>query len=145
MPSGTREHRIMPSKTIDDWQTLASSLSIEGRAIIDGKYVVTSATFATRNPATRQTLCEISECAEFEVNMAVEAARRAFDSGRWARLPPRERKSIMLQLAELLRAHDLARYHVTQLQNRLIGTLDGITSHLKGIGVHRRRLSYGSG
>lgn len=37
--------------------------------------------------------------------MAVAAARRAFDSGRWARLPPRERKSIMLHLADLLRAH----------------------------------------
>lgn len=97
----------MSEKTTEkiDWHTRALALSVEGRAFIDGEYCSSASgqTFATINPATRQTLSEIADCGEQEVNRAVIAARAAFDDGRWADLAPVVRKGILLRFAALIR------------------------------------------
>ena len=40
---------------------------------------------------------------EADVNAACAAARKAFDAGHWSRVAPRERKAVLLRLAELIR------------------------------------------
>jgi len=90
-----------------DFHQAAKALSFETRAFIDGKYVdaASGKTFTTVNPATGQELAQVAACAAEDVDRAVSAARRAFEAGSWSRMPPRERKKILLKFADLIEAH----------------------------------------
>ncbi|MDX2221918.1 MAG: aldehyde dehydrogenase [Rhodospirillaceae bacterium] len=54
------------------------------------------------NPATEDTLSFLREADKDEVDLAVKAARRAFDQGPWPRMSVDERKRIMLQIKDVL-------------------------------------------
>jgi aldehyde dehydrogenase (NAD+) len=62
-------------------------------------------TFATINPATGETLAQIAEGAEPDVDAAVAAARRAFEEGPWSRFKPFDRQQVILSLADLVDRH----------------------------------------
>jgi aldehyde dehydrogenase (NAD+) len=64
--------------------------------------------FATINPANEQTLSEIAEAGEDDVDAAVQAAKKAFP--KWAALDPRERAKYMFRIARRIqeRARELA-------------------------------------
>jgi len=66
------------ARTHAEWQALASQLTIEGRAFIDGQYVTAAdgRTFDCINPATGAKLADISWAGDAEVEQAVAAARR---------------------------------------------------------------------
>lgn len=68
-----------------------------------------SARLSVSNPATAETLGTVPDCGEQEVANAVEAASRAFEN--WARTPPVERETLLLQVCDLIRDHseDLAK------------------------------------
>ncbi len=97
----------MTQPTLADWQARAAALTLEGRAFINGQYVnaASGRVFATRNPATRQVLCQVAECGADEVNAAVSAARAAFTAGVWAEMAPMLRKRTLLRFADLLRTN----------------------------------------
>ncbi|WP_199153789.1 aldehyde dehydrogenase [Chromobacterium sp. ASV23] len=97
----------MSRSTHADWKQLAAELQIEGRAFIDGAYreAADGKRFDCVNPATGAKLADISHCGEAEVEAAVKAARRAFDSGAWSGLAPRQRGSILKRFAALIRQH----------------------------------------
>ncbi|MFC0401078.1 aldehyde dehydrogenase [Paraburkholderia rhizosphaerae] len=97
----------MKQKTLAYWQHKAVTLSIEGRAFIDGEYrsASTSASFDCRSPTDGGLLTKVVDCRAPEVELAVQAARRAFDAGSWSGLNPRERKAILLRWATLMRQH----------------------------------------
>ncbi|OHX18276.1 aldehyde dehydrogenase [Chromobacterium amazonense] len=90
-----------------EWKQLAAELNIEGRAFIDGAYreAADGKRFDCVNPATGAKLADISHCGEAEVEAAVKAARRAFDSGTWSGLAPRQRGGILKRFAALIRQH----------------------------------------
>ncbi|MDR5867633.1 aldehyde dehydrogenase family protein, partial [Halomonas koreensis] len=90
-----------------DWQALADSLTLETRAYIDDAFVEAEdgATLTTLNPATGEVLAEVASCDAADAEVAVAAARRAFDGGAWSRLAPGRRKAVLLRLAELMEAH----------------------------------------
>jgi len=90
-----------------DWHQRSNQLSIEGRAYIDGAYVdaIDSETFACINPATGKALARIASCKDADVDRAVTSCRGAFERGDWSRMPPLERKRILLQFSALLLAH----------------------------------------
>ena len=52
--------------------------------LIDGKWVnaVSGKTFPTYNPATGEVLAQVAEGDKQDVDIAVKAARKAFESGR---------------------------------------------------------------
>ncbi len=89
------------------WHETASNLSIEGRALIDGKLVeaMSGAQFDAISPIDGRVIASVAACDEADVNAAVASARRAFDDGRWKSKPPAERKAILQRFAELLRRH----------------------------------------
>ena len=93
------------SFTLADWQKAASSLQIRHQAFIDGKYVdaASGKTFDSINPATDAVLAQIAEGDSEDIDRAVAAARRAFDSGVWSGMAPSGRKAILLRLADLIR------------------------------------------
>ncbi|SKD04307.1 aldehyde dehydrogenase [Paraburkholderia hospita] len=89
------------------WESKLSGLTIEGRAYIDGSFVPATSgkTYQCTNPATGRVLGSIAECDVSDVNLAVIAARRAFNSGSWSRISPTARKKVLLKLADLLEAN----------------------------------------
>jgi gamma-glutamyl-gamma-aminobutyraldehyde dehydrogenase len=89
------------------WQEKANTLTFHQKSFINGKWVnaLSGRTFAAINPATNQIITRIAECEAEDVDIAVAAARRAFESGVWSRRSPEDRKAVLLRLADLIRAH----------------------------------------
>ncbi len=89
------------------WHERARALEIEGRAFIDGRYVhaATGETFDCVSPIHGRVIAKVASTGAADVDRAVAAARRSFDSGAWCRQPPRERKRVLLRFAELILEH----------------------------------------
>ena len=75
------------------------------RAFVDGEFMdaASGATFECISPVSGETLFDVAACASEDVDRAVAAARRAFEAGAWSQVAPRERKKILLRLAELIK------------------------------------------
>ncbi|MBP0621166.1 aldehyde dehydrogenase [Cupriavidus consociatus] len=95
----------MEKGAVIDWQERAKSLRLPTEAVIGAGNVAAEQTFACINPATGKELAQVSACGEAEVDAAVKAARKAFDTGPWRRMAPAQRKRRLLALADLMRAH----------------------------------------
>lgn len=89
------------------WQQRAAGQVFIDQALIGGRRVaaVSGATFDSVNPATNRLLARVAACDGADVDLAVRAAREAFDKGTWSRTPPVERKKVLLRLAELMLAN----------------------------------------
>ncbi len=74
------------------------------RLLIDGKLVAAASgkTFPVYNPATAEVVARIPEADRQDVDLAVKAARRAFDDGSWSRVKPNERSRLLWKLADLI-------------------------------------------
>ncbi|CAA0806440.1 Aldehyde dehydrogenase family 2 member C4, partial [Striga hermonthica] len=59
-------------------------------------------TLETVDPRTEEVIARIAEGDKGDVDLAVNAAREAFDNGPWPRLPGRERRRLMLKFADLI-------------------------------------------
>ncbi|MEP3481059.1 MAG: aldehyde dehydrogenase family protein [Fuerstiella sp.] len=68
----------------------------EWRPALSGK------TFKTFNPATEELICEVAEGDKEDIDLAVHAARAAFESGPWSKMDARDRGKLMLKLADLM-------------------------------------------
>jgi phenylacetaldehyde dehydrogenase len=79
-------------------------LGREAKMLIDGKMVgaASGKTFAVYNPATGAVIANVPEGDKADVDLAVAAARRAFDKGRWAAMPPNARGKLLWRLADLI-------------------------------------------
>src|SRR5260221_2504211 len=77
------------------------------KMLIDGKWVnaASGKTFPTYNPATGEILAQVTEGDRQDIDAAVKAARKAFDSGPWSRLTASERGKVVWKLADLLEDH----------------------------------------
>jgi 4-(gamma-glutamylamino)butanal dehydrogenase len=108
------ELRMNPSQATSFHDT-ASKLHFETRAFLGGKYVEAQSgkTFETINPATGKVLAKVAECDRADIDIAVAAARRSFESGAWSKRAPRDRKKILLKFADLIEKH-LAELAVTE-------------------------------
>lgn len=85
----------------------AAALRLPGRAFIDGRAVDARSgqTFATLNPATGRELARVAECDSTDVSRAVCSARSSFEGGSWSRMPPKQRKKVLLKFADLMEQH----------------------------------------
>jgi acyl-CoA reductase-like NAD-dependent aldehyde dehydrogenase len=90
-----------------DWHARAATLRFDGRALIDGKRrdSATGETFAKHSPIDNRLLGDVARGRAADIDLAVAAARRAFDDGRWRKQSPRERKRVLQRWAELLLAN----------------------------------------
>ena len=62
-------------------------------------------TYATINPATEEVSAQVAKGDERDVDLAVQAARRAFDQGPWPRMAAAERARMLWKLADLIGAN----------------------------------------
>ncbi|MDQ6898700.1 MAG: 5-carboxymethyl-2-hydroxymuconate semialdehyde dehydrogenase [Candidatus Dormibacteraeota bacterium] len=63
-------------------------------------------TFETVDPATNEVITTVAEGLEADIDLAVRAARKAFDEGPWPRLNATERARYLRRIAELIEAAD---------------------------------------
>jgi acyl-CoA reductase-like NAD-dependent aldehyde dehydrogenase len=93
--------------TAQDWRARATALAINGQAFIDGRYVAAASgeTFEDITPIDGRVIARVAATDKVDVERAVAAARRSFDSGTWSKQPPRERKRVLQRFAELILAH----------------------------------------
>jgi gamma-glutamyl-gamma-aminobutyraldehyde dehydrogenase len=86
---------------------IAALPAFRTQAFVDGSFrdAVSGATFATENPATGEILAHVAAGDAPDVDLAVRAARAAFERGSWSRLAPADRKKVLLRFADLLEAN----------------------------------------
>ncbi|XP_059433147.1 aldehyde dehydrogenase family 2 member C4-like [Corylus avellana] len=74
------------------------------KLFINGEFVdsISGKTFETIDPRTGDVIARIAEGDKEDIDLAVKAARGAFDHGSWPRLPGSERARIMMKFADLI-------------------------------------------
>jgi len=77
------------------------------KMLIGGKWVdsVSGKTFATLNPATGEEICQVAEGDKADIDLAVKAARKAFESGPWPRMNASDRGRLLHKLADAIESH----------------------------------------
>ncbi len=77
------------------------------KMFIDGKWVEAASgkTFPSYNPATGEVMAKIAEGDREDINRAVKAARKAFDSGPWPTMSASERGRLIWKLGDLIEKH----------------------------------------
>ena len=82
-------------------------LADKHQLLIDGKWVdaISGKRFDVFDPAAGQAIAAVAEADAADVDKAVEAARRAFETGPWAKASPQDRCKLIWKLADLLEAH----------------------------------------
>ncbi|AZE48220.1 Aldehyde dehydrogenase [Pseudomonas chlororaphis] len=95
------------TKSRSDWEQRFQSLTLEGRAFIDGQYchAASAATFECISPVDGRFLANVASTDEADANRAVQVARQAFESGVWSRKAPAERKRVLIRFADLILEH----------------------------------------
>ncbi len=76
---------------------------------IDGEFADAESSFKTVNPSNEEVLAEISEAGTADVDRAVAAARRAYDTV-WSKMPGAERAKYLFRIARIIqeRSRELA-------------------------------------
>lgn len=74
------------------------------KLLINNKWVdpVEGGSFKTYNPATGEVIAKVAEASAKDVDLAVKAARKALESGPWARMDAADRGKLMFKLADLI-------------------------------------------
>ena len=94
------------SNTIN-WQQRALDLKPASQLFIDGEYVdaASGKTFENFSPSDGHLISNVASGDAEDINRAVASAKKAYDSGVWSDMNPRDKKAIMLRWAALLGEH----------------------------------------
>jgi phenylacetaldehyde dehydrogenase len=86
---------------------LRAWLSKPRQLLINGRWVgaASGKTFDVFNPADGSLIARVAEGDAEDINRAVSAARRAFESGPWNRTTPRERGKLLWRIGDLILQH----------------------------------------
>src|SRR6266851_2888259 len=86
---------------------VTSFLERPRQMLINGKWVdaVSGKTFPTYDPSTGEVLATVAEGDRADIDLAVKAARKAFDSGKWRKMSPSDRGRLIWKLGDLIDAH----------------------------------------
>ena len=83
---------------VHDFVASRRQLFIDGQ-LVDAK---SGKTFETVNPASGETIVSVAEGDVVDIDLAVRAARRAFDDGPWSRMTASERGRIIWRIGDLI-------------------------------------------
>jgi aldehyde dehydrogenase (NAD+) len=78
-----------------------------GKLLVGGKWLDAKSgkTFPTVNPTTSEPITQIAEADAIDVDLAVQAARKAYESGPWPKMSGADRSRLLWRIAELIRKH----------------------------------------
>jgi gamma-glutamyl-gamma-aminobutyraldehyde dehydrogenase len=98
---------IFPTNTVQEWTDYAKSIKWPEAMIIDGKPQAArdDSYVDLITPRDGSTVTQVPYATADELEMAVSAARRAFDEGPWPRMAPKQRKELMLAWVALMEKH----------------------------------------
>ena len=82
-------------------------LKSDQKLLIDGKRVEAASgeTFEAIDPSNNKVLCRVAKGGKEDIDRAVKAARKAFESGPWRKLTVSERGKMIWKLADLIEEH----------------------------------------
>src|ERR1700675_170886 len=88
-------------------QNVTTFLDAPRKMLIGGRWLEAASgkTFPTYNPATGEILAQVAEGNSADVDRAVTAARKAFESGPWRTLTASERGRLIWKVADLVESH----------------------------------------
>src|SRR6202048_3820340 len=74
------------------------------QALIDGRWqdAQSGETFEVFNPSNEAVIARVADCKRADVDLAVAAARKAFDQGPWPRMSPSARGKILWKIGDLI-------------------------------------------
>lgn len=74
------------------------------KLFINGQFVdsLSGKTFETIDPRTEEVIAKVAQGSEEDIDLAVKAAREAFDNGPWPRFSGAQRRKILMKLADLI-------------------------------------------
>ena len=86
---------------------VASFIEKPRQMLINGHWVdsVSGKTFPSYDPSTGEVLANIAEGDKADIDLAVRAARKAFDSGPWRKMSVSERGRLIWKLGDLIEQH----------------------------------------
>src|SRR6184192_873475 len=86
---------------------VVSFLEKPRKMLINGNWVdaVSGKTFPTYDPSTGEVLAQVAEGDRADIDLAVKAARKAFDEGPWRKMTPSERGRLIWKLGDLIDQH----------------------------------------
>lgn len=95
------------SLTKSEIAAIRARLQPKGQAFIDGRFsdAVSGETFANISPRDGAVIGQVAACDSADVDIAVRAARRAFESGVWRDQSPKARKKVLQRFADLFEAN----------------------------------------
>ena len=98
---------------------LAKFLEGTKQLYINGKFVeaVSGKTFDTMNPATGEVLAKVAEAGAEDIDLAVKAARKAFEEGPWSRMSAAQRSRLIYKLADLMEENKVELAQLETLDN----------------------------
>ena len=98
---------------------VADFLAATGTLFIGGKHrdALSGRTFSTPNPATGETLATVAEGGAEDIDLAVTAARAAYDDGPWRTLTPSQRGKILWRIGDLIESHAEELAEIESLDN----------------------------
>ena len=98
----------MPTATLEMNEPKTRNLvGAKRKLLIDGKWVDAQSgeTFPVYNPATGEVMDQCAAGDKADIDLAVKAARRAFEGGAWPRLTHGQRGKLIWKLADLIEEH----------------------------------------
>ena len=89
------------------------------KLLIDGKWVAPKGgkTFKVFDPATGVQIAQVAEGGPEDIDLAVRAARKAFEEGPWSKIKPVERGKMVWRLGDLLEKHLVELAEIESLDN----------------------------
>lgn len=106
----TAERQIQLNKNV------SSFIARQHKLLINGQWMDSASgkTFETYNPATGEVLSNVAEGDKADVDLAVNAARKAFDDNAWTKMTASERGRLIWKLGDLI---DANREELAQLES----------------------------
>src|ERR1700726_4335656 len=98
----------MPTATLEVTDSkIRDFMTSKRRLLIDGKWVEAKSgeTFPVYNPASGEVMHQCAAGDKADIDLAVKAARRAFEEGPWSRLTHGQRGKLIWKLGDLIEEH----------------------------------------
>ncbi|HWK14093.1 MAG TPA: aldehyde dehydrogenase family protein, partial [Rhizobiaceae bacterium] len=94
-------------KTTASEALAASFLARKHKNLIGGQWLDAKSgkTFEVHNPADGSVIAHVADSDKADVDLAVAAARKAFEEGPWSKMTPTERAKLLFKLADAIEAH----------------------------------------
>ena len=88
-------------------QSVQQFVSQPRKMLINGQWVNAQSgkTFPTYDPATGEVMAHVAEGDKADIDLAVQAARKAFEQGPWRKMTSSDRGKLIWQLADLLESN----------------------------------------